>query len=97
MDIENIVINIFNENGIEVTDVNEDLPEMDSVSYISTLVSLEQEFDIEFSDEFLTMDNKPNVQVFIDIIRSETKNQISININQKEEKKNEKAHKENET
>lgn len=93
MDIENKVINIFNENGVEIIDKNEPLPEMDSINYISILVSLEQEFDIEFSDDFLIMENQPNAQVFIDIIKNETENQISINTNQKEEKENEEINK----
>ena len=51
-EIRDIVKSIFEENGIDVED-KEMINSMDSLEYISILVSLEEKFDIEFPDSFM--------------------------------------------
>ncbi|WP_059052794.1 hypothetical protein [Paenibacillus senegalimassiliensis] len=56
------------DNGIEISD-DGSLLNVDSMSFISSVVCLEQEFSIEFPDEYLSMDymlNMDNIYYVID-------------------------------
>ena len=52
MNIKDTVVKILGENGIEIDDEGV-LLNLESLSFISTLVDIEQTFDIELPDEFL--------------------------------------------
>lgn len=47
--------NCLEENGIEVLN-DGTLDNVDSISFISSIVSLEEEFNIEFPDEYLLIE-----------------------------------------
>lgn len=54
MSINERVLKCIEENGIIVLD-NGNFENVDSMNFISTIISLETEFDIEFPDEYLLM------------------------------------------
>lgn len=58
--LKNEVEKILEQNGI-VIEPNGDLSEFDSLKLVSSIVEIEDKFNIEFPDELLLMD------VFIDI------------------------------
>lgn len=53
LEMKRIVCDTFEENGIDIND-QDAVKHMDSLTYISTLVSLEDKFKIEFPDSMLT-------------------------------------------
>ncbi|MBO5197703.1 MAG: hypothetical protein J6B85_04175 [Lachnospiraceae bacterium] len=53
LDIRNKLAAIFEENGLDIENITM-LKEMDSLQYVSILVSAEEEFGIEFPDTVLT-------------------------------------------
>lgn len=55
------------ENGIEVKS-NGDFEEIDSVNFISFVVALEDNFDIEFPDEYLLSSNTKSINSICNII-----------------------------
>ena len=54
MTINERVLKCMEENGIIVLK-NGSFDNMDSINFISAVISIESEFDIEFPDEFLSM------------------------------------------
>ena len=58
--LKNEVEKIFEQNGI-VIEQNGNLSDLDSLKLVSSIVDIEDKFNIEFPDELLLMD------VFIDI------------------------------
>ena len=58
--LKNEVEKIFEQNGI-VIEQNGNLSDLDSLKWVSSIVDIEDKFNIEFPDELLLMD------VFIDI------------------------------
>jgi acyl carrier protein len=54
MSISERILKCIEENGIAVLD-DGDFDNLDSISFISAIISLETEFDIEFPDEYLLM------------------------------------------
>lgn len=58
--LKNEVEKIFEQNGI-VIEQNGNLSDLDSLKLVSSIVDIEDKFNIEFTDELLLMD------VFIDI------------------------------
>lgn len=52
--------NCLEENGIEVLN-DGTLDNVDSISFISSIVSLEEEFNIEFPDEYLLIEKMNNI------------------------------------
>lgn len=65
--MKNRLINCLEENGIEVNN-DGTLGEFESISFISALVSIEEEFQMEFPDEYLSFEEPLNLDVLIDII-----------------------------
>lgn len=61
--------NCLEENGIEVLN-DGTLDNVDSISFISSIVSLEEEFNIEFSDEYLLIEKMNNINNICLIIES---------------------------
>lgn len=58
---------IIEENGAKVND-NGSIENMDSLSFIATIVQLEEEFDIEFPDMYLTSEKLNKVDSIIYIV-----------------------------
>ena len=61
--------NWLEENGIEVLN-DGTLDNVDSISFISSIVSLEEEFNIEFPDEYLLIEKMNNINNICLIIES---------------------------
>ena len=61
--------NCLEENGIEVLN-DGTLDNVDSISFISSIVSLEEEFNIEFPDEYLLIEKMNNINNICLIIES---------------------------
>lgn len=55
------------ENGI-IVDQEGNLPDMESVVFISTVISIEEEFGIEFPDEYLNITYFSNIDDILSII-----------------------------
>ena len=61
-DIKETLINCLDRNGIELNGDNEDIEIIDSISFITIIVDIENEFNIEFPDEYLIIDNINNFE-----------------------------------
>ena len=61
--------NCLEENGIEVLN-DGTLDNVDSISFISSIVGLEEEFNIEFPDEYLLIEKMNNINNICLIIES---------------------------
>ena len=61
--------NCLEENGIEVLN-DGTLDNVDSISFISSIVSLDEEFKIEFPDEYLLIEKMNNINYICLIIES---------------------------
>ena len=61
--------NCLEENCIEVLN-DGTLDNVDSISFISSIVSLEEEFNIEFPDEYLLIEKMNNINNICLIIES---------------------------
>ena len=70
------VIEILESNGIEINDQQE-LVELTSLQYISSLVCMEDIFNMEFPVEFLVMDSTPNIESFVSVIEKQIKDQFT--------------------
>lgn len=64
------VIEIVEENGIEI-DSSGSFENIDSLKFISTLVSIEQAFNIEIPDDYLLLENTINIESLTAIIDNE--------------------------
>lgn len=65
------VMKVLHESGIVVSDVNADYitdNNVDSVTFIETIVNLEEEFEVLVPDEYLVMDRIDTVQKITDVI-----------------------------
>ncbi|KWX75484.1 MULTISPECIES: acyl carrier protein [Paenibacillus sonchi group] len=58
--LERIRINL-EENGIEISE-DGSLVNVDSMSFISSIVCIEQEFEIEFPDGYLLIEEMSNIE-----------------------------------
>ena len=67
MDISSTIVGILSENGIEIGE-NGILLNVDSLGFISTIVGLEQEFELEFPDELLTIGKFDTVNDFVEAV-----------------------------
>jgi len=67
MNIHNDILGIFEENGIEIDDKNS-FKEMDSIQYISSIVEIEQKFNIVLPDYILSRDEIINFDQFIKVV-----------------------------
>ena len=64
------VIEIVEENGIEIDDSGS-FDNIDSLKFISTLVSIQQAFNIEIPDEYLLGENSINIESLTAIVDNE--------------------------
>lgn len=65
------VMKVLHESGIIVNDINADYitdNNVDSVTFIETIVNLEEEFDVLVPDEYLVMERVDTVQKIADVI-----------------------------
>ena len=60
------IIEILEDNGIYVSDDWDEELEFDSITFISTIVCLEEELNIEIPDNFLLFDNFKTLRLYID-------------------------------
>ena len=79
-EIIELILNLFIDQGFMVEDIEyldfiEDVG-IDSITFISMVVELELHFDIEVSDELLTLDNFKDIEHIVSIVMHEieTKN-----------------------
>lgn len=76
MEVKDKLINIFQDNGIYIDKkkMGEDIDLRDyitdSIQYISFIVEIEKEFDIEFPDELLLFDKIASLNGFSNIIKA---------------------------
>ena len=66
--LQNRIIRILEENGIYVSDDWDEELEFDSITFISTIVCLEEEFNIEIPDDFLLFENFKTFRLYMDNI-----------------------------
>ena len=73
-DIESRLINIMKNNGVEFYDnsLNEKLT-MDSIEFVSMIVEIENEFNIEVPDEYLLIEKLNTFTQICDMIESNMK------------------------
>lgn len=67
MSIEEKIRDILAENGVGI-DVEGRLVDVNSMSFIATIVGIESEFSIEFPDEFLRVGNFDKVDDFVRVV-----------------------------
>lgn len=68
MNILNKIYDCLNDNGIDI-DEDGNFIEFDSLSYISCIVSIEEEFQIEFPDQYLNSQEMTNINMIEKIIK----------------------------
>ena len=66
-EMKQIVSQTFDENGIDVNDQSA-VNSMDSLEYITILISLEEKFKIEFADSMLTRNMFENINDFYTLL-----------------------------
>lgn len=69
MDIKERICKCLEEDGIELSNEG-DLINVESINFISAIVSIEQEFDIEFPDNYLLFDTMSNIGDIEQIVKS---------------------------
>ena len=65
--IKAITLRIFEEIGVDITN-QEAVNQMDSVQYVSALVGLEDEFNIQFPDEILVRNIFQEIDEFYEML-----------------------------
>lgn len=65
------LIEIIEEEGIGL-DQNNSIIDIDSLRYISTILNIEEEFDIEVPDEMLNFENLNNLDSFVVLIEDKS-------------------------
>lgn len=66
--LQNRMIKILEENGIYVSDDWDEELEFDSITFISTIVCLENEFNFEVPDDLLSIENFKTFRMYLDNI-----------------------------
>lgn len=81
MKTENDLLKVFEENGIFIDDKNVLLQEYipDSLTFVSIVISIEEEFDIELPDDLLLIDhlgtfNSLWERIYVDFLKDSTSN-----------------------
>lgn len=67
MDLRDRVKKCMEEGGIKVTESGE-FQNYSSINFITAVVSLEDEFDVQFPDEYLLPDMMSDLQTVVNII-----------------------------
>lgn len=68
MEVNQMILDCLEENGIEVLDDGK-LDNVDSFAFISAIVSLEEVFNIEFPDEYLLIEKLSNIDNICIIVK----------------------------
>lgn len=65
-----IIASIIEKININTLDPDDDLQQMgmDSISFIRVIVTIEEEFEVEFPDDYLIIDNMNTLNKIIDIV-----------------------------
>ena len=66
--LQNRIIKILEENGIYVSDDWDEELEFDSITFISTIVCLEEEFNIKIPDDFLLFESFKTFRLYMENI-----------------------------
>lgn len=66
--LQNRIIKILEENGIFVSNDWDEELDFDSITFISTIVCLEEEFNIEIPDDFLLFENFKTFRLYMENI-----------------------------
>lgn len=81
MNIKDKLREIINNLGFDMTDDDEiPIEDIDSVSFISLIVEIEQEFNIEFYDEYLSYEILNSFDHFVSIVNECIKEQTIKNM-----------------
>ncbi len=70
-----IIEKILTESGIEFTQDYE-LLDMDSITFISMIIGIEQEFNIQFPDEYLSFEKLKNLDTIVEIVEAIKNNTV---------------------
>lgn len=70
MNIKNELLNIITDLGI-VVDENETIQDIDSLTFVSLVVKIEEKFNITFPDEFLLLDMVKDISNLVIIIEQQ--------------------------
>ncbi len=70
MNIKNELLNIIADLGI-VVDENETIQDIDSLTFVSLVVKIEEKFNITFPDEFLLLDMVKDISNLVIIIEQQ--------------------------
>ncbi len=70
MDIENKIRKILDENGIYIADNLDEKLDLDSITFISVIVCLENEFEVDIPDDYLSMDKFMTFKNYVDNIKA---------------------------
>ena len=68
--IKQKIVKIVEENGVEIDNAG-NFENIDSLKFVSTLVSIEQEFNIIIPDDYLVWENTINVASLTAIVENE--------------------------
>ena len=71
------ILRCLEENGVTVNSQG-NLMEVNSLSFISTIVDIEQEFDIEIPDEYLLVNVLSNIEQINAIIELQVNKSVGI-------------------
>lgn len=75
MDIKKQLIQVFCENGLEITACDEDrVLELDSLRFISLLVSIEDAFGFEVPDDYLSNEILASFSDFYEMVLEQRSN-----------------------
>ncbi len=69
MKIENQIRKILDENGIYVSENQDEKLELDSITFISIIVCIENELGIEIPDDYLSMEKFMTFNNYIDNVK----------------------------
>jgi len=69
MNIREKIEGIFYNVGLDISDSNEWIDQMDSLSFVTVIVELEQEFDVEFPDEYLNINLINSIEELEEVVK----------------------------
>ena len=75
MEVKDILLEIITDLGIEV-DENEKIRDINSITFVSLIVRIEETFDIIFPDEYLLLDRVSEVHSLVTIIEQQLEDYV---------------------
>ena len=72
--ILSVINEVLGEKKIQISQLDEDLIslDIDSITFISIVIALEQNFNFEFDDEMLLIANFPTLRVLTEYVKTKT-------------------------